>query len=252
MNAKEISAKRFDKSAFGYKADEVDSFLNEIAAEVNELTSQNTELQKKLEILATKLEEYRQDENSMKEALLGAQKLGNTIVREAKEKADAIIAEAQLKSDDLMREATENSQKQLASMKKDIEKEQHTLMLTQREVSNFKSKLLALYKSHLDTITSIPEIKEKDSEAVESISSKLVEGSAPAAAEAQKTETAVSDSQADSQEKSEKAVTENKSVEHVTNTPPLFGGRYPGSRDEAKTGESRFGELRFGRNTPKK
>ena len=59
-------------------------------------------------------------------------------------------------------------------------------MLTQREVSNFKSKLLALYKSHLDTITSIPEIKEKDSEAVESISSKLVEGSAPAAAEAQK------------------------------------------------------------------
>ncbi len=84
MNAKEISAKRFDKSAFGYKADEVDSFLNEIAAEVNELTSQNTELQKKLEILATKLEEYRQDENSMKEALLGAQKLGNTIVREAK------------------------------------------------------------------------------------------------------------------------------------------------------------------------
>ena len=144
MNAKEISAKRFDKSAFGYKADEVDSFLNEIAAEVNELTSQNTELQKKLEILATKLEEYRQDENSMKEALLGAQKLGNTIVREAKEKADAIIAEAQLKSDDLLREATENSQKQLASMKKDIEKEQHTLMLTQREVSNFKSKLLAL------------------------------------------------------------------------------------------------------------
>ena len=80
----------------------------------------------------------------------------------------------------------------------------------------------------------------------------MVEGSAPAAAEAQKTETAVSDSQADSQEKSEKAVTENKSVEHVTNTPPLFGGRYPGSRDEAKTGESRFGELRFGRNTPKK
>ena len=77
MNAKEISAKRFDKSAFGYKADEVDSFLNEIAAEVNELTSQNTELQKKLEILATKLEEYRQDENSMKQALLGAQKLGN-------------------------------------------------------------------------------------------------------------------------------------------------------------------------------
>lgn len=109
----------------------------------------------------------------MKEALVGAQKLGNNMIKEAKEKADAILSEAQTKGDSIIREATENSQKTLASVKKEIEKEQHTLLLTQREVSNFKSKLLALYKSHLDTITSIPEIKEKDSEAVESISSKL-------------------------------------------------------------------------------
>lgn len=252
MNAKEISAKRFDKSAFGYKTDEVDSYLNEIAAEVSELTSQNTELQKKLEILATKLEEYRQDENSMKEALLGAQKLGNTIVREAKDKAEAIIAEAQLKSEELLREATENSQKQLASMKKDIEKEQHTLLLTQREVSNFKSKLLALYKSHLDTITSIPEIKEKDSEAVESISSKLVEGSVPASSEVQKAENTAPDAQTPSQESSGNASENNKTGNTAANTSPIFGGRYPGSRDESKIGESKFGELRFGRNTPKK
>lgn len=89
MNAKEISMKKFDKSAFGYKADEVDAYLNEIAAAINELNAQNVELQNKLEILAGKLEEYRQDENSMKEALVGAQKLGNNMIKEAKEKADA-------------------------------------------------------------------------------------------------------------------------------------------------------------------
>lgn len=249
MNAKEISAKRFDKSAFGYKAEEVDNYLNEIAAEVNELTVQNTELQNKLEILATKLEEYRQDENSMKEALLGAQKLGNTIVKEAKDKADAILAEAQTKSEEMLREATENSQLQLASMKKDIEKEQHTLLLTQREVSNFKSKLLALYKSHLDTITSIPEIKEKDSEAMESISYKLAGGTAVPEGEKRTEETApegVAEAPA-----AEQPVQEEKN-EEPANVPPVLGSRFAGTYEEPKNGESKFGELRFGRNAVKK
>ena len=100
MNAKEIASKKFDKSAFGYKTEEVDSYLDDVAAAMNELTAQNMELQNKLEILASKLEEYRQDENSMKEALLGAQKLGNTILKEAKENIEGRIKfiENQVKS----------------------------------------------------------------------------------------------------------------------------------------------------------
>ena len=256
MNAKEISAHRFDKSAFGYKADEVDAYLNEIAAVVNELNAQNAELQNKLEILATKLEEYRQDENSMKEALVGAQRLGNNILKEAREKANEIIEQAQTKGDTIIREATESSQKTLSAVKKDIEKEQHTLLLTQREVSNFKSKLLALYKTHLDTITSIPEIKEKDSEAVESISSRLngnvsvetdttpiPETSEPSVQPAQTentaTESTVSEASAD-----------------IPTTPPIFSSRFgapsSGNDEQRSSMESKFGELRFGRNAAKK
>ena len=253
MNAKEISAQRFDKSAFGYKVDEVDAYLNEVAAVVNELTVQNAELQNKLEILATKLEEYRQDENSMKEALIGAQKLGNNILKEAKEKADEIITEAQAKGDTIIREATESSQKTLASVKKDIEKEQHTLLLTQREVSNFKSKLLALYKSHLDTITSIPEIKEKDSEAVESISSKLT-GSAPVEAEAaQAAENVTQETQAAGSETAAAVSADEKPVEAPVR--PIFSSRCgapSGPNEEQRSSmESKFGELRFGRNAKK-
>jgi cell division initiation protein len=253
MNAKEISAQRFDKSAFGYKVDEVDAYLNEVAAVVNELTVQNTELQKKLEILATKLEEYRQDENSMKEALIGAQKLGNNILKEAREKADEIIKEAQEKGDTIIREATENSQKTLASVKKDIEKEQHTLLLTQREVSNFKSKLLALYKSHLDTITSIPELKEKDSDAVESISSKLTESESIEVETAPAVERAASQSQTPDSEAAPMVATAEKPAE--TPVPPIFSSRFgpsSGLNEEQRSSmESKFGELRFGRNAKK-
>ena len=242
MNAKEIASKKFDKSAFGYKTEEVDSYLDDVAAAMNELTAQNMELQNKLEILASKLEEYRQDENSMKEALLGAQKLGNTILKEAKEKAVELLNEAQLKSEEIRKNAVEESQKSLAGIKKDIEKEQHTLLMTQREVSNFKSKLLALYKSHLDTITSIPEIKEKDSEAVESISSKLAENAAEPIAEAAPVAAPETE---EAPKAAEPAVASSENEKN--GVPPIYQGRF-GTRDETRTLESKFGELRFGRN----
>lgn len=251
MNAKEISAKRFDKSAFGYKADEVDAYLNEVAAAVNELTTQNAELQNKLEILATKLEEYRQDENSMKEALIGAQKLGNNILKEARDKAEELVAEAQTKGDAIIREATESSQKTLASVKKEIEKEQHALLMTQREVSGFKSKLLALYKSHLDTITTIPELKEEENPA-EELTSKLADNAEDTAEQPETAPAETLPETAAEENKTEKNAAENTS-ESTDEAPPLFASRFgtPSEEIRRRNTESKFGDLRFGRNAKK-
>ena len=49
---------------------------------------ENADLIKKISILAKKVEEYRADEDSLKMALLRAQKLADSIVAEAKETAD--------------------------------------------------------------------------------------------------------------------------------------------------------------------
>ncbi len=253
MNAKDISEQKFDKSAFGYKVDEVDAYLDQVAKTLGELTAQNAELQNKLEILAAKVEEYRQDENSMREALIGAQRLGNNMLKEAREKAEQIISEAQEKGDALLREATESSKKTLASMKKDIEREQHTLLLTQREVSNFKSKLLALYKSHLDTITSIPEIKEKDSEAVESISSKLTNSTPEEEPAVSETPAAEPMPESRAAEVPAETVPESseESVSIQTSFSERFGGPLGAGESQKSSLESKFGELRFGRNVKK-
>jgi len=243
MNAKEISMQKFDKSAFGYKTDEVDAYLNEVAALVNELTAQNADLQNKLEILASKLEEYRQDEVSMKEALVGAQKLGNSIVKEAREKAEEIVTEAQAKGDTIIREATENSQKALTSMKQEIEKEQHNLLMTQREVSSFKAKLLALYKSHLDTITSIPELKEKEEDAIESISSKLSE------VPAEEEEVIVVEAQESTVEETIDLSSSGEKAEEPAPAQPFVN---PFVSEERRANmEAKFSDLRFGRNAKK-
>ncbi len=168
MTGSEISAKKFDKAAmFGYKVEEVEQYLTQIGQTVDNLNKEKAVLLKKLEILASKIEEYRRDEESMKEALLGAQRLGNTVIAEAETKAQKVLSEAEAKATLLLRDAEEkasvtlrdaeaNALKAVSGTKIQIEKEQQTLVKMQKEVANFKAKLLALYKSHLDLITALP------------------------------------------------------------------------------------------------
>lgn len=176
MTGKEIKEKRFEKAAmFGYKVEEVEQYLAAIAQLVDNMNKEKAILEKKLEILADKIEEYRRDEESMKEALLGAQRLGNSIMAEAQAKADHLVAEAEEKASTSLRQAEEKvstllkdaekqAAKAVAGTKIQIEKEQKTLLKMQKEVSNFKANLLSTYKSHLDLITSLPELERNASE----------------------------------------------------------------------------------------
>lgn len=163
MTGREIKEKRFDKAAmFGYRAEEVDLYLSELAQAFDNMNKEKAVLEKKLEILAAKIEEYRKDEDSMKEALLGAQRLGNTVVAEAQAKASKIVADAEEKADAMVKDAEKNAAKAVSGTKVQVEKEQQALLKIQKEVSNFKARLLALYKSHLDLITSLPEAEGGD------------------------------------------------------------------------------------------
>ena len=105
MNAKEILNKQFEKAKIGgYRMDEVDDFLKEVSAEFAELQKSNSELERKLEVLADKIREYREDEDALKDALLIAQKQGNAIVAESKAAAEKITKETKEKVDKLISE----------------------------------------------------------------------------------------------------------------------------------------------------
>lgn len=162
LTSNDIAKQRFDHAAFGgYKNDEVDAFLNEVANSFEELEEQNAVLLKKLEVLAEKLEEYRSDEESLRSALLSAQKLGDSVVRESKAKAELIIREANGKAERL-----------IAGAHDQVEKEKLVYVRLQKDVASFKSKLLATYKQHLELISSLPDQinKEKAQAAAEKAS----------------------------------------------------------------------------------
>ncbi len=81
-----------------YNADEVDVFLKTVADSYEESLNQNKELIKKISILADKIENYRNDEEAIKLALLDAHRMAETINKNAKTKADDILSDAETRS----------------------------------------------------------------------------------------------------------------------------------------------------------
>ena len=134
LTPNDIANKKFDKAMGGYRIDDVEAFLSQVSDTVIALYEDKKNLEEKIEILAEKLEEYRADEDSLRNALLGAQKLGDSVIRESKAKAERMVDNAQLQ----------------------IEREKMTLVRMQSEVSNFKARLLATYKKHIELIGSLP------------------------------------------------------------------------------------------------
>lgn len=158
LTPNDISSKKFEKSAFGYKPEEVDAFLSEIINSYSEVYQEKTAVEEKLLVLAEKLEEYRANEDSLKTVLLGAQKLGENIVRDSKAKAEVMLADA------------ENQVKQVFSESESkIIKEKETLATLQKETAEFKKRLLAMYRQHLELISLMPESNNEHPEEEEEI-----------------------------------------------------------------------------------
>lgn len=127
LNAQEILEKKFEKSAFGYRSDEVDDYLQELSAAFDKLQNEKIQMERKLEVLAEKIEEYRADEDNMRAAILDARKLGSSIVKDAQRQADEIIADANAQS-----------AKVIDSIQTRAEREKMNLSHLQKEVALLK------------------------------------------------------------------------------------------------------------------
>ncbi|MDE6103483.1 MAG: DivIVA domain-containing protein [Oscillospiraceae bacterium] len=159
ISASDIRERKFEKAAFGYKQEEIDDFLAELISDFEELDAEREDLHSKIQILADKVREYRQDEDALKDALLGAQKQGHKVVAEAQEKADEIIAQAEEKAKILLDEATVQHEAAMEKNRAEIAKEKENLIEAQKQVSEFKKSLFDMYKTHLEMISAMPEIE---------------------------------------------------------------------------------------------
>ena len=85
----------FGKATFGgYDMQDVDEFLEPLTEDYVTLYKENALLKSKMRVLVGKLEEYRKNEASMKDAMVNAQKTCDMMVREAEQKCAQMLGEA--------------------------------------------------------------------------------------------------------------------------------------------------------------
>ncbi len=85
----------FKRAAFnGYDMAAVDEFLEPLTEDYVTLYKENALLKSKMRVLVGKLEEYRKNEASMKDAILSAQKTCDQMVKEAEAKCARMLTEA--------------------------------------------------------------------------------------------------------------------------------------------------------------
>ena len=85
----------FSRAAFGgYDMQAVDEFLEPLTEDYVTLYKENALLKSKMKVLVSKLEEYRKNETSMKDAIVNAQKTCDMMVKEAEAKCTQLLTEA--------------------------------------------------------------------------------------------------------------------------------------------------------------
>ena len=115
ISSKELIQKDLEITQNGYNIAEVDALMAESAATIDAYEKQSGDLYHKLEVLAGKIEEYRQEEDAIKTALVTAQKMADKITKESNETASLLISKSEETAKDTVANAKAESDKIISS-----------------------------------------------------------------------------------------------------------------------------------------
>ncbi len=95
LTPQQIEQISFSRATFGgYDMQSVDEFLEPLTEDYITLYKENALLKSKMKVLVSKLEEYRANEASMKDAIVNAQKTCDLMVKDAEAKCTQMLTEA--------------------------------------------------------------------------------------------------------------------------------------------------------------
>lgn len=105
----DIQNKTFNKAMRGYKAEEVDMFLDMITLDLEKIIKENNRLKSENEEMSSELNKYKGSEGEVVKVLEQAKQLMDDISKSAEKRADVIIKNAELDADMILREAKDNA-----------------------------------------------------------------------------------------------------------------------------------------------
>ena len=70
ISSEDVRRVTFEKAFQGYRRDDVDDYLKQVAQSMDELAAQNDDLQKKLVVLAQRIDQYRAEEDTLRTTMI--------------------------------------------------------------------------------------------------------------------------------------------------------------------------------------
>jgi cell division initiation protein len=121
----------------GLDPDDVDAFLQTVAAEMENLVRENNELKEEQSRHIREIGEREEKEKDLRETMLAAQRISEEIKANAQKEASLIVSEAELKAERIVMDA----ERQLGDLKARIED-------VRRQKIQFEMSLKSLLDSH--------------------------------------------------------------------------------------------------------
>lgn len=148
LTPQEVSTHAFTKAVMGgYNMAMVDEFLDELTDDYTALYKENAALKAKMKVLVEKVEEYRATEDSMRATLLTAQRMADSIVREAEGKRDEILANAEA-----------GAQEKIACYQRDLAAAEDRLKQGQQELARFIAASREICAKELQFLEQLPQL----------------------------------------------------------------------------------------------
>lgn len=137
----DIHNKDFNRTFRGYSEAEVDEFLDEVVRDFETILKDNAALRAQLEELRQKVEQYRQMEETLKNALVVAQETANEVKAAARKEAELIIREAQAEAERRRRAADEA-----------VDRARARLAAIERQALEFRARVRSLLEGQVEVL----------------------------------------------------------------------------------------------------
>ncbi|MDO5015139.1 MAG: DivIVA domain-containing protein [Clostridia bacterium] len=160
-----------------YSATDVDDFMDQITVDYKQMFEENAELVKRVSLLADRVQEYKNDEDSINTAIITAEKMKEQIISEAEKKAADIVREtedkvsgaydeacakaeeitqkAENEAKELLDKAKSEYDEKIASIADDLNKYEVKVEAMKKEASDLKQTIFDICQAIKENVSSI-------------------------------------------------------------------------------------------------
>lgn len=135
----ELKNKEFTRVMRGYSIPEVDEYISFVMEKYTDLYRENDALERKLQSAMDALDSMRAEEESIRTALINAQKAGKQIVADASDRASKI-----------MRSTKSDCMRVLAEFRDKAAAERKTLLELKSSIAALKEEMFEKYRMHIE------------------------------------------------------------------------------------------------------